>query len=262
MVNMFAYVTIAIMMMMMMMIMMGDVNVMNNLTARIRTELKRLGADVVGFGALDGLPESVREGLPVGVSVAVIYPKEVIRGITDLPTQEYRNWYDKLNERLDSIVTLGAKTLQDTGYKAVAKTREYVGHGDSNYNTTLPHKTVATRAGMGWIGKSALLVTDTYGSAIRVSSILTDAPLDTAQPIDKSKCGDCVACTNACPAGAVSGKLWEAGLYRDEFFDAARCHATARERSKLGFGEDISICGKCIEICPYTRKYITSDALV
>ena len=46
--------------------------------------------------------------------------------------------------------------------------------------TALPHKTIATRAGIGWIGKSALLVTAKYGSAIRLSSILTDTPIETA----------------------------------------------------------------------------------
>jgi len=226
------------------------------LNDKIKDELIRLGADIVGFGRLDELPENVRNGLPVGISVAVAYPKEIIRGITELPTHEYHDWYNKLNERLDAIVTRGAEILRETGYKAIAQTREYVGNGESGDNTTLPHKTVATRAGMGWIGKSALLVTEKYGSAVRLSSILTDAPLETAVPFNKSKCGKCMICANACPAGAVSGKLWEVGVYRDEFFDPVKCRQTARERSKQGFGGNVTICGKCIEVCPYTQLYI------
>ena len=97
------------------------------------------------------------------------------------------------------------------------------------YNTTLPHKTVATRAGISWIGKSALLVTNEYGSALRLSSILTDAPLSISHPINKSRCGDCMICTNACPADVVSGKLWEVGLYCDEFFDPVKCRMMAIE---------------------------------
>ena len=226
------------------------------LNDKIKDELIRLGADIVGFGKLDELPENVRDGLPVGISVAVAYPKEIIRGITELPTHEYHDWYNKLNERLDAIVTRGAEILRETGYKAIAQTREYVGNGESSDNTILPHKTVATRAGMGWIGKSALLVTEKYGSAIRLSSILTDAPLEVAVPFNKSKCGECMICANACPAGAVSGKLWEVGVYRDEFFDLVKCRKTACERSKQGFGGDVTICGKCIEVCPYTQLYI------
>ena len=232
---------------------------MDSLNDKIKSDLLHFGANLVGFGDLSELPENMRHGLPVGISIAVVYPKEIIRGISVLPTQEYREWYDKLNDRLDSIVSHCAEMLRGIGYKAVAQTREFVGNGESNNNTVLPHKTVATRAGIGWIGKSALLVNGDYGSAIRLSSILTDAPLLTTLPIDKSQCGDCMICANACPAGAVSGKAWELGIYRDEFFDPIKCRLTARERAKQGFGSNVTICGKCIEICPHTQLY-TNEA--
>lgn len=229
---------------------------MNNLGDLLVTELTSLGAAIVGFGDLTELPPDAREGLPVGVCIAVKYPKEVIRGIADLPTAEYFDWYNKLNDKLDTLVTYGAKLLQAKGFTAIAQTRERVGTGKTEYNTPLPHKTVATRAGIGWIGKSALLVTEQYGSMVRLSSILTDAPLETAVPINESKCGSCTVCTNACPAGAVSGKPWHAELKRKGFFDPVKCRETAKERAKLGFGSDATICGKCIEVCPYTRRYL------
>lgn len=227
---------------------------MNDLNNLLVAELTARRAVIVGFGDITELPINVREGLPVGICVAVKYPKEVIRSIADLPTVEYFDWYNKLNNRLDMLVTYGAQLLLSRGYTAIAQTRERVGAGEPECNTLLPHKTVATRAGIGWIGKSALLVTEQYGSMIRLSSILTDAPLETAVPMNESKCGDCTVCTNACPAGAVSGKLWRVGLEREEFFDAGKCQKTARDRAKLGFGGDATICGKCIEACPYTRR--------
>lgn len=220
------------------------------------TELTSRGAAIVGFGDLSELPSDVREGLSVGICVAVKYPKNVILSIADLPTAEYFDWYNKLNDTLDMLVTYGAELLKLKGYTAIAQTRKRVGMGESANNTILPHKTVATRAGIGWIGKSALLVTEEFGSMIRLSSILADAPFATSEPIDKSKCGNCNICTNTCPASAVSGNLWYAGLEREHFFDATKCRKTARERSKLGFAGTATICGKCIEVCPYTRRYI------
>lgn len=173
-----------------------------------------------------------------------------------MPTQEYKNWYDALNKQLDFLVTFGAEMLTKSGYTAIAQTRQNVGNAEEKLQSALPHKTVATRAGMGWIGKCALLVTDNYGSMVRLSSIFTNAPLTTAKPINQSKCGNCMICTNACPAGAVTGKAWEVTSCRDEIFDAVKCRDTARERARRGFGGEVTICGKCIEICPYTQKYI------
>ena len=229
----------------------------NDLTRQIKSRLSSLGADIIAFGDLNELPADVREGLPVGISVAVVYPKQVIRGIKALPTQEYSEWYTNLNERLDRIVIEGASFLKNMGYEAIAQTREYVGNGEMIDNTLLPHKTIATRAGVGWIGKSALLVTREYGSSVRLSSILTNAPLETAKPINESGCDGCMICTDACPAKAISGKVWKPEIYRDLFFDPVKCRTTARERAKLGFGGEMTICGKCIEICPYTQQYIT-----
>jgi epoxyqueuosine reductase QueG len=186
--------------------------------------------------------------------VAVKYPKDVIRGIAEMPTAQYHEWYGRLNERLDTLVTLGAQVLQAHGFLAVAQTRERVGFGESENETLLPHKTVATRAGIGWIGKSALLVTKEYGSMVRLSSILTDAPLRVAKAVNTSKCGGCTACTNACPAGAISGGTWNVNRRREEFFDAVSCRATARERAgSVGISE--TICGRCIAVCPHTRAY-------
>ncbi|MDR3293350.1 MAG: 4Fe-4S dicluster domain-containing protein [Clostridiales bacterium] len=225
----------------------------------IISELLKCGADIVGVGDLCELPSDVRGGLPIGISVAVKYPKEVIRAIADLPTLEYFEWYNTLNKKLDALVMRGEELLRSCGFRAVAQTRERVKMGDGESHTVLPQKTVATRAGIGWIGKCALLVTPEFGSMVRLSSILTDAPLKCAVPINMSKCGECTSCQTACPAGAVSGKLWSVGLKREELFDADACRKTARERAKRGFGGSETICGKCIEVCEYTKRYLNSS---
>ena len=229
---------------------------MNDLNGFLRDELHCHGADLVGFGDLTGLPAEVREGLPVGVCVAVKYQKEIIRDIAQLPTRGYYDAYNAINQRLDMLVTLGAKALEMLGHRAIAKTREQVACIETDYQTTLPHKTVATRAGIGWIGKCALLINEQYGSMIRVSSILTDAPLNCDTPVDESKCGGCIACVTACPAGAVTGREWSVNTPREVLYDPVKCRNAALARTMESFGEAISICGKCIAVCPYTRRYL------
>ncbi len=159
-----------------------------NLTKELKNILLKEGADLVGVGNLSELPKSVRYNLPIGIAVAIKYPKAVIQGISELPTQEYRNWYGLLNEQLDNLVTIGATFLQKKGYQAIAKT-------------------IATRTGIGWIGKSALLITKQYGSMVRISSILTNAPLIPSKSINQSLCGSCTICQSACPAKAIYGIL-------------------------------------------------------
>ena len=122
--------------------------------------------------------------------------------------------------------------------------------------SSLPHKTVATRAGLGWIGKNCLLITEQYGPAIRLSSIVTDAPLKCGEPTEESRCGQCDACVRLCPAGALSGKLWKAGMEREQFFQREICKKTQIERMKANTGIETDLCGLCFAVCPYTEKYL------
>jgi len=229
------------------------------LTGRLRNALQTKGAARVGFSDLGELPEAQRQGFPRGISIAMPWDPEALRSIADGPTPAYHANYDDLNRQLDALAAYAEGWLLRRGHRALGKTRAVVSGGESDYDTLLPHKTVATRAGVGWIGKCALLVTREFGSAIRISSILTDAPLDTSPPINESSCGDCGVCKAACPAGAVSGIPWRAGLPRDAFWDAEACRRTARERSLRSLGEHITLCGLCILRCPWTQRYLENN---
>ena len=66
-------------------------------------------------------------------------------------------------------------------------------------------KEAARRAGLGWIGKNNLLITPGFGPRLSMSGILVDAPLDDGIPMDKSHCGDCRKCVDACLFKVLSG---------------------------------------------------------
>ena len=228
------------------------------------------GASMVGFAKIDELysnvdlneprsEDSVTEPInvphyPFGISIILAHPKGVIKNISDAPTMDYYNAYHRLNNKLDELAILCADYIKEQGYNAypqtVSATKEY-----GIFRTVMPHKTVAVQTGLGWIGKSALFVTEEYGSAVRLTSVLTDAPLNYNKQIMTSKCGSCMLCTSACPGKAISGRVWSPGLDRDEFFDAMACRKKAREIAAKTIDKQITLCGKCIEVCPYTRKY-------
>ena len=153
---------------------------------------------------------------PAGISVAVPIPKHVIEDLKTAPTKEYYELYGSLNAKLNTIVT----------------------------------------AGVGLIGKNCLLVTPQYGSAIRISSLLTDAPLECAQPMEKSRCGGCSLCVQHCPAGALKGTLWSAGMEREKIVDVNRCYQKQKEIMYASTGIATDLCGKCFAVCAYTQNYL------
>ena len=138
---------------------------------------------------------------PVGIAVAVPLPKHIIKDLQLAPTREYYELYTTLNDKLNAIVTAGEEYLISRGYHAYALTTDRI-MVDSDNHSSLPHKTVATRAALA-DRQNCLLVTPQYGSAVRISSLLTDAPLTCDAPITRSQCGACHACVRYCPAHAL-----------------------------------------------------------
>lgn len=228
---------------------------MNTIDRDLKKILYENGASLVGFADLKSI---VVNDLTFGVSVGVAIPPHVIQSIQNGPTMDYYNEYHRINKLLDHIVTVGAEFLTDKGYDAHAQTTGSVVESD-DYRTALPHKSVATRAGLGWIGKSALFVSAKFGSAVRLSSLVTNAQLQCAAPVNDSRCGNCMACANACPGKAISGKLWNVNRDRDDFFNPIDCRKAARELAAKQINQEITLCGMCIWVCPYTQKYLHSE---
>jgi epoxyqueuosine reductase QueG len=234
--------------------------------------LKNSGASLIGFADISeqyahvdmSLPQTEDSShgafkipkYPGGVSIALAIPTHIISGISDAPTQDYYEAYYLLNEKLDALAGLCVQYIESKGYNAYAQT-VLVTKEFGIFRTVMPHKTVAVRAGLGFIGKSALFVTKEYGSAVRLTSVLTDAPLKYGSPIVEAPCASCQICANSCPADAISGKVWTAQTDRDDFFNAMACRKKAREISATVLNKTITLCGKCIEVCPYTKRYTT-----
>ena len=226
------------------------------LQKEIEEVLLQNGASMVGFARMGDLASSSGSDLKGGISIAAALDPHIIRDIKEGPTREYYREYKRVNSLLSRLGDTAAGILGKYGFRALKLEPTEDITGSTHLCSSLPHKTVATRAGLGWIGKTALLVTGKFGSAVRLNSVLTD--LDQAagaRPVDRSRCGECRTCVDKCPAAAASGRDWDIGKRRDDFFDAFKCRDTARQRSQKA-GIDSTICGKCIIVCPFTKEYI------
>lgn len=154
-------------------------------------------------------------------------PKEYIDKLNREKETDYTvfsNYETKTDELADKLAAI----IQEKGYRAISQSEngiDFRGEFDEKTKSSiLPHKKIATMSGLGWIGKNNLLVTEKYGAALSMCSVLTDMPLDTVKAeIISSRCGECNLCVKACPLQAIHGKKWELGTSRDDIVDVYQC---------------------------------------
>lgn len=109
----------------------------------------------------------------------------------------------------------------------------------------------AARAGLGWHGKSTMLIDKDLGTWFFLAEILTTLELapDSPQP---DRCGTCERCLAACPTGAITS------AHR---LDARRCisYLTIELKSSIPLefrsliGDRIFGCDDCLTACPWNR---------
>ena len=110
----------------------------------------------------------------------------------------------------------------------------------------LVDRAVAARAGVGWMGKSTMVLAPGHGPWLLLGSVVTDATLAATRPMRRD-CGACVACVQACPTGAITSD----GL------DARRCVATWLQAPgaiprwiRPHVGRRVYGCDDCLTSCP------------
>ena len=216
--------------------------------------LSRAGIDLWGVAAnAAALP--LAPSLPTAISlIARIDPQALARLEHGEPTA-YRAEYKRLNGRLDAAADGLVAALRRRGYEALgAAATIYTDtpvSGDWLAAGVFAHKTAATRAGLGWIGKTALFVSPETGPKVRLATVFTDLELAAGVPVTEGRCGDCRRCLDACPAGAGRDVAWQAGMARDLLFDAAACEAYMDSLEAAGGAHT---CGLCVAACPFGRS--------
>jgi epoxyqueuosine reductase len=214
---------------------------------------------VIGFADMGDL---IKNHYPYRYAVVIgkRLDDSIIDGIEDGPTMPYYELYKSTNDELNLITAQISRYLVQNGIPCVqikATTEE--SDIPEGYAKTLrmnfSHKMAATRAGLGWIGKTDLLVAEKFGPRIRLATVLTNHRFDNLGiPITESRCGKCNICVEACPGQAASGKLWNIHVDRDEYYDAFKCRDMCRKLSLTRLDKKISLCGICICVCPQGKS--------
>jgi epoxyqueuosine reductase len=238
---------------------MKGTRVQDGYTESIKGRIVGLGADLVGVADAEPLramrltPPGLLAPFSRAISVAIRLPAAVFEEILDRPTPNYATAYQTANRILDEIAFRTAAILEEDTFKALPIAASQV-LDTKNWYGAISHKAVGRMAGLGWQGKSLLLVTPRYGPRVRLVTVLTNAPLKTDGPI-KNRCGKCTLCQEACPVGAIKGVgTQEHYTRRSEALYFSRCvEKLVGEFSKLPH-VGAPICGICIKACPFGQK--------
>ena len=152
-----------------------------------------------------------------------------------------RDYHTVIEEKLSKLSAF----IQKEGGPDV-RCRSYVDHGP------VLEKAYAREAGLGFIGKNTLLITEEFGSYVFLSVILTTLELSPGSS-QTSQCGGCRLCLDACPTGALTAPF---------VLDARRCisYLTIENKGEIPealrpqIGNWVFGCDICQEVCPYNAR--------
>src|SRR5262245_20565520 len=189
-------------------------------------------------------PQRWRAGVRSAIALAVDYggpPAQLPGGGQVARYASGRDYHRWLRERVYAL----RRRLEAEG----------VPHGTTNGGAdAVPvlERALAVRAGIGFLAKSAMVISPTHGPYLQLAELLTgmDLPPDGPSP---GSCGSCTACLDACPTQAIT---------RPHEVDARRClsYTTIELRGfvprelRSAQGERFFGCDVCLEVCPFTRR--------
>lgn len=216
-------------------------------------------ADTARLEGLETQPEGLLDAFPRALSIGVRLSDGIMDNVVDRPTPLYSSHYARVNSLLDDIGVRTSNMLQAAGAKAMPVPASQI-LDDERWVSYISHKAVAVAAGVGWQGKSLLVVNPDFGPRLRLVTVLTDAPLAADEPI-KNRCGKCTKCRDACPSGAIRGVGTDHHYAtREEALEFQRCVTQVRDV----FGDLPNVpqlvCGVCVSSCPWGRTRARKSA--
>lgn len=123
-------------------------------------------------------------------------------------------------------------------------------------NGPLVERSLAARAGLGFIGKNCSLLVPPYGSWIYLGLMVVDIEVEKAQP-QVPRCGQCDRCLQACPTGALEGAY---------LINPGRCLSYFTQKGgeipaefRVAMADRLYGCDTCQEVCPYNLEAIPSQ---
>ena len=180
---------------------------------------------------------------------AVALNPGIVRKNRDKPTLDFVNEFNRANRLIHQIERSICDGLLSAGISALSL-RDFA----QARKAIVPLKRLAVKAGIGWMGKSTLIVTEEYGPAIRLGGVAIAQELVSDIEILESKCGTCLICTNSCPGDCIRGVEWKAKLEPKDLLDIERCKETNGRLTADALGIEATMCSTCMSVCKYISR--------
>lgn len=192
-------------------------------------------------------------GFSFALSLGIPMNPQIMVSIQNGPNQTYAEEYARVNNRINELSGALAAEIKGRGFRAKPLAASDRTDG-VNIRGDFPHKTAATRAGLGWIGRNCQLITHRFGPWIRLGTVFADIELPCGPPVEHNFCGRCTRCVDACPASALKGNAWYPGIVREKILDVQTCDQWKKEHYfQYHKGHT---CGICSAVCPYGLKVL------
>ncbi|MGJ8640288.1 MAG: tRNA epoxyqueuosine(34) reductase QueG [Opitutaceae bacterium] len=115
----------------------------------------------------------------------------------------------------------------------------------------LLEKPIAEAAGLGWQGKSTILIEPKRGTWSFLANIVTTLELPTDEKA-KDRCGSCTRCIDVCPTNAITAPYQ---------LDARKCisYLTIEHDGMIpheyrhAIGNRLYGCDECLDVCPWNK---------
>ena len=199
-------------------------------------------------GSMRTRPAELVPGTRRIISVRMDYlPEEADPGtILDDPARAFvsryalgRDYHRLMRKRLQKLADRIAAEVGDFGYRAFVD------------SAPVMEKALAHKAGLGWIGKHSNLLSREAGSWFFLGELYTDLPLPVDQPLE-AHCGDCVACIDCCPTGAIVAP-YQVDARRCISYLTIELKGAIPEELRPLLGNRIYGCDDCQLVCPWNR---------
>ena len=195
-------------------------------------------------------PDKIFEHPQSIISIALAYPTKLTTKAPSIKGERRGSfaraswgidYHDILRERLEKLMTFIKEACEhdpSIRFKPMVDTGELI------------DVAVAQRAGLGFIGKNGLLITEEFGSYVYLGEVITNIPFEPDRPIE-NQCGDCTKCIDLCPTEALLG---------DGRMNAQKCLSYQTQTKGMMPAEYrpkirtiIYGCDICQQVCPFNK---------